>query len=72
MKLSEIEISDHPLRKEIIEKGIRLQQLRRLLGGAPSENVLSRALRGIDQMPQALAQRIKKILRESEGDGGQE
>jgi hypothetical protein len=40
------------------------------LGGVPSENSLSRALRGIDSMSPELERRIEKILTESEADAG--
>ena len=70
MKLTEIQITDHPLRQQIIERGIPLQKLRMALGGVPSENSLSRALRGIDSMSPELERRIEKILTESEADAG--
>jgi hypothetical protein len=41
------------------------------LGGKPSENSLSRALRGIDAMSPELERRIQKILRDSEANTGE-
>jgi hypothetical protein len=40
--------------------------LRLALGGNPSENKLSRVLRGIDPMALDLEERIREVLRENE------
>lgn len=41
----------HPLKKEIRERGIPLWMIRDFLGGRPSEFKISRMLNGIEVMP---------------------
>jgi len=60
-----LEIRPHPL-KSLILKSYRLWQLRKLLGGRPSEGQLSRFLNGIDPMPAELEASLKKLLENGE------
>jgi len=53
--------NQHPLKKEIRERQIRLWQLRDHTGA--SEPKLSRYLNGIDPMPEDLERRIKELLK---------
>lgn len=62
--MEQINVTSHPLYLQIKEKGLRQWQLRKLLGGSPTESKLSRMLNGIDPMPESLEQRIKSILEE--------
>ncbi len=60
--MEQISITTHPLYAQIKERGIRQWQLRKLLGGHPTESKISRMLNGIDPMPEKLEQRIRNIL----------
>ena len=55
-------VDEHPLQTEIRARGIKLWQLRKMLGGSPSEGHLSRALRGIAPMPEALETKIRSAI----------
>ena len=51
----------HPLKKEIRRRKLKLWHLRNLTG--VSESKLSRYLNGIDPMPVKLEQRIERIIK---------
>jgi hypothetical protein len=53
----------HPLKAVITNNKITLWQLRKALGGEPSEAKLSRILNGIDNMPKNLEIKIKQLIR---------
>lgn len=54
----------HSLKIEINKQDLRLWQIRKLLGGSPSEGQLSRYLNGIDKMPIALEVRLNEVINE--------
>jgi hypothetical protein len=56
-----LEIKPHPLKVSIL-KSYRLWQVRKLLGGRPSEGQLSRFLNGIDAMPAELETSLRELL----------
>lgn len=53
----------HPLKRDIETTGLTLWQVRKMLGGLPSEGQLSRYLNGIDELPFELEQRLTEIIR---------
>jgi len=53
--------NQHPLKKEIHERRIKLWHLRHFTG--VSESKLSRCLNGVEVMPRRLEERIKQFLR---------
>lgn len=57
-----IEIKPHPLKTPIL-KNYRLWQVRKLLGGKPSEGKLCRYLNGIDEMPADLEAQLNALLK---------
>lgn len=57
-----VRINEHPLQTEIRSRGLRLWEVKTLLGGEPSESHLSRMLRGICPMPEALETKIKSAI----------
>ena len=59
-----LDVDPHPLKSELL-KTYRLWQVRRLLGGKPSEGKLCRCLNGIDEMPVELEAALKKLLEEN-------
>lgn len=52
----------HELFPVFLESGMPLYRLRALLGGAPSEQILSKMLRGISAMPGDIEKRIRAVL----------
>ena len=66
MHPNEIVVEEHPLRKMITEQRVTLWRLKLALGEAgPSENKLSRVLRGLDGMPHKPEEQIRAVLSES-------
>ena len=59
-----IKPKSHPLKIEIKKQDLRLWQIRKLLGGSPSEGQLSRYLNGIDKMPLNLEVRLNEVINE--------
>ena len=59
--------SPHPLKRRIKTQRLTLWQIRQLLGGSPSEALISRALNGIEVMPDDVKKRLMAILDEIEG-----
>lgn len=57
-----LEIKPHPLKSSIL-RSYRLWQVRKLLGGRPSEGQLSRFLNGIDEMPAELEASLQDLLK---------
>lgn len=55
--------TEHPIRALILKAKIPLWKLRFMLGGSPSEGTLSRMLRGIELMPEALSEKIARIVK---------
>ena len=55
-------IAEHPLQSIIKAKRIKLWEVKMALGGEPSESHLSRMLRGICPMPEALETKIKSAI----------
>ena len=55
-------LKPHPLKAPLL-KHLRLWQIRKLLGGSPSEAQLSRFLNCIDTMPADLEARLDALLR---------
>ncbi len=53
--------NQHPLKKEIRERRIKLWHLRNLTG--VSESKLSRYLNGVEVMPPRLVERIERFLK---------
>jgi|GEM_PF-2563961 hypothetical protein len=60
-----LEIKPHPLKSSIL-KSYRLWQVRKLLGGRPSEGQLCRFLNGIDEMPVDLEASLKELLKQAQ------
>ena len=56
-------LTEHYLKPEIRRRGIRLWELKMLLGGYPSEFKLSRVLNCIDTMPAELQSSIAEVLK---------
>jgi hypothetical protein len=52
----------HELRWKLQEAGLTLWQVRKALGGAPSEFKLSRYLTGIDPMPGDLEKKLHELI----------
>ena len=62
MSLNEITVPAHPLQQILKDRGIKLWQLKKALGGKPSESYLSKVLSGVQEMPQQLERRISELL----------
>ena len=60
-----LDIKPHPLKSSIL-KSYRLWQVRKLLGGRPSEGKLCRFLNGIDEMPAELEASLKELLEQAQ------
>ena len=56
----------HPLKRRIRTQRLALWQIKQLLGGAPSECLISRVLNGIEPMPGDVERRLTAILDEIE------
>jgi len=52
----------HPLKLKIRQRQIAYWQLRKALGGRPSEATICRMLNGIDPLPEEIEARIRDIL----------
>jgi hypothetical protein len=60
-----LDIKPHPLKSSIL-KSYRLWQVRKLLGGRPSESHLCRILNGIDEMPPELEMSLRELLKQTQ------
>ena len=52
----------HALLPDFVSSNMPLYRLRAMLGGAPSEQILSKMLRGISAMPGDIEKRIRAVL----------
>ena len=62
-----LDIKPHPLKFQVL-KSYRLWQVRKLLGGRPSEGQISRYLNGIDEMPAELEVSLLELLKQAQGN----
>lgn len=54
----------HPLKRHVQGVRLPLHEIRRRLGGSPSEYVISRALSGIQPMPEGLEEKLRGMIAE--------